>query len=71
MQHVEQFRRVFGQSVVRLNLAELRRRPAIADDRPLPVFFTVAEPLRQHSLAGDFTRDLTVVRSLAASPIKE
>jgi hypothetical protein len=32
-----------GQPVVGLNLLELRGRPAVADDRPLAVFLTVAE----------------------------
>ena len=38
--------------MVGLNVAELGGRPAVADDRPLAVFLTVAEPLRQHPLAG-------------------
>lgn len=40
--------------MVGLNVAELRRGPAVADDRPLSILFTIAEPLRQHIPAGDF-----------------
>jgi hypothetical protein len=39
IQDIEQFGRVFGQPVVGLYVAELRRRPPVADDRPLTVFF--------------------------------
>jgi hypothetical protein len=38
MQDVEQFGRVLGQPVVGLDVAELGRRPAVADDRPLAIF---------------------------------
>jgi hypothetical protein len=54
MQDIEQFGRILGQPVVGLNVAELGRRPAVADDRPLAVFLAVAEPPRQHALAGNF-----------------
>ena len=53
MQHVEQFSRVFGQPVIGLDVAKLGGRPPVADNWPLAVFLAVAEPLRQHPLAGD------------------
>lgn len=53
MQDVEEFGRVFGQPVVQLNVAERGRGSAVANDRPLAVLLAVAEPLRQHPLAGN------------------
>lgn len=52
MQDIEQFGRVLAQPVVGLNLAEFGRWPPVANDRPLTVFFTIAEPLRQNLPAG-------------------
>jgi len=49
IQDIEQLSRVLGQPVVGLDVAELGRRPAVANDRPFAVLFTVAEPLRQHT----------------------
>lgn len=54
VQHVEQLCCVLGQPVVGLNVPELRRRPPIADNRPLAVLLTIAEPLGQDQFAGNF-----------------
>jgi hypothetical protein len=48
---IEQFSRVFGQPVVGLDIGELGRGPAVADDLSLAVLLALAEPLNQHSLA--------------------
>jgi hypothetical protein len=39
VQNAEQLGRLLGQPVVRLNVAELRGRPAVAHDRPLAILF--------------------------------
>jgi hypothetical protein len=54
MQGIEQFGRVLRRPVIGLNAAEPGRRSPVANDRPLRVSFTVAEPLRQRLLRGNF-----------------
>jgi hypothetical protein len=52
MQDSEQFGGVFGQPVVGLNVAELGRRPAVTDDRPLAVLLTVSSVRKMQAPSG-------------------
>ena len=52
--YIEQLGRIFRQPVVRLDLAERRRRAAVADLRLLVVLLALAEPLAKHRLARHF-----------------
>src|SRR5579864_1544649 len=40
--------------MVRLDVTQRRRWPAVTYDRAFAIFLAVAEPLEQHLLAGDF-----------------
>ena len=56
MQNVEQFRRVFGGPMIRLDFAQGRRLPSIPNHRTFAILFAVAEPLPQNLFARDLIR---------------
>src|SRR5258708_9171303 len=48
IQYINQLSRVFGEPMIRLNVTKGRGGAPLANNRPFPIGFSVAEPLRQN-----------------------